>query len=77
MLRFVLSFVAFVPVFLLGMILAPFLPLFAGWIKTVGPVQFSFEAGWLLDIYVKDDANKSRHPRAVFGMSPLLRKALP
>ena len=47
------------------------------WIKTVGPVQFSFEAGWLLDIYVKDEANKSRHPKAAFFCSPLLRKALP
>lgn len=47
------------------------------WIKTVGPVQFSFEAGWLLDIYVKDEANKIQHPKAIFMCSPLIRRALP
>lgn len=46
------------------------------WVKTVGPVQFSLDAGWLLDIYVKNPANVSQHPRAVLMCSPLLRKAL-
>jgi hypothetical protein len=38
-----------------------------------GRVNVSFEAGWLLDVYVKDDAAKQKHPRAIFMCSPQIK----
>lgn len=43
------------------------------WVKMFGRVNVSFEAGWLLDIYVKDDAAKQKHPRAIFMCSPQIK----
>ena len=43
------------------------------WIKTVGRVQISFESGNLLDVYVKDETNKTREPLAIFCFTPALR----
>lgn len=43
------------------------------WVKTFGKLQISLDAGWMLDVYVKDPATFDRHPRAVFMCAPLLR----
>lgn len=43
------------------------------WVKVFGRLQLSFEAGWLLDVYLKDDKAIERLPRAPFSFSPLVR----
>lgn len=43
------------------------------WVKMFGRVNVSFEAGWLLDVYVKSEEAKAKHPRAVFMCSPQIK----
>ena len=45
------------------------------WCKKVGPKVLSFEAGWLLDVYIKDPAAKLLHPRATFQFQPQIKTA--
>lgn len=45
------------------------------WCKKVGTKVLSFEAGWLLDIYIKDPAAKLLHPRATFQFQPQIKTA--
>lgn len=45
------------------------------WCKKVGTKVLSFEAGWLLDIYVKNPAERERTPRAPFQFQPQIKTA--
>lgn len=42
------------------------------WVKTFGRLQLSFEAGWLLDVYVNNPASMILQPRAPFLGEPHL-----
>ena len=43
------------------------------WCKRVGNRVLNFEAGWLLDIYIKDESAKQTHPLATFQFQPQLK----
>lgn len=43
------------------------------WVKEFGPLQISFEAGWLLDVYVKDSQAIHHQPKAIFMFEPTIR----
>ncbi len=43
------------------------------WVKELGPLQLSFEAGWLLDVYVKDPQAIHYQPKAIFMFEPTIR----
>lgn len=43
------------------------------WVKMLGHVQLSIDAGWMLDVYVNDQGAKARHPRAAFGLQPQIK----
>lgn len=45
------------------------------WCKKVGRKVLSFEAGWLLDVYLKDYAARQRYPRAPFQFQPQIKTA--
>lgn len=45
------------------------------WCKKVGRKVLSFEAGWLLDIYVKDASKLQKEPRAPFQFQPQIKTA--
>lgn len=45
------------------------------WCKKVGPKVLSFEAGWLLDVYVKDAKYAEKAPVAPFQFQPQLKTA--
>lgn len=45
------------------------------WCKKVGTKVLSFEAGWLLDIYVKDASKLQKEPRAPFQFQPQIKTA--
>ena len=45
------------------------------WCKKLGPKVLSFEAGWLLDVYLKDDNAKVTQPRAPFQFQPQIKTA--
>lgn len=42
-------------------------------IKTIGKFKFCFEAGWLLDVYLKDKDAFIKHPKAQFIFQPQLK----
>lgn len=43
-------------------------------VKEGGGVQWSFEAGWLLDVYVKDPQAVASKPKALFVFQPGIRR---
>ena len=45
------------------------------WCKQVGPKVLSFEAGWLLDVYVKDAQYAKQAPLATFQFQPQIKTA--
>lgn len=45
------------------------------WVKVLFGLQFSFEAGWLLDVYLKDRQAIHYQPRAIFHFQPRLVRA--
>lgn len=45
------------------------------WCKKVGPKVLSFEAGWLLDVYLKDAQAVLTQPKAPFQFQPQLKTA--
>ena len=45
------------------------------WCKQVGAKVLSFEAGWLLDVYVKSPANAAKAPLATFQFQPQIKTA--
>lgn len=45
------------------------------WVKVWAGRQWSFEAGWLLDVYVKEPALMTQRPRAPFSFQPRCVKA--
>lgn len=45
------------------------------WVKEWRSLQLSFEAGWLLDVYLKDRQAVHYQPKATFMFQPGLRKA--
>lgn len=44
------------------------------WCKRVGPVILNFEAGWLLDVYIKDAQAIMHHPKAAFQFQPQIKR---
>lgn len=45
------------------------------WCKKIGKKVLSFEAGWLLDVYLKDASAKLTHPKATFQFQPQIKTA--
>lgn len=45
------------------------------WCREWNWLIFNFEAGWLLDIYVKSEQAKIDHPRAAFQFQPQIKPA--
>lgn len=45
------------------------------WCKKVGTKVLSFEAGWLLDVYIKDQSAIIKQPRATFQFQPQIKTA--
>lgn len=45
------------------------------WCKQIGPKVLSFEAGWLLDVYVKDAQYAKQAPLATFQFQPQIKTA--
>lgn len=45
------------------------------WCKQVGPKVLSFEAGWLLDVYVKDAQYAKQAPLTTFQFQPQIKTA--
>ena len=45
------------------------------WCKQVGPKVLSFEAGWLLDVYVKDAQYAKQALLATFQFQPQIKTA--
>ena len=45
------------------------------WCKKIGSKVLSFEAGWLLDVYLKDDEAILKHPKATFQFQPQIKTA--
>lgn len=45
------------------------------WVKEWHGLQLSFEAGWLLDVYLKDRQAIHYQPKAIFMFQPGIRKA--
>lgn len=45
------------------------------WCKKVGTKVLSFEAGWLLDVYIKDQSAIIKQPRATFQFQPQVKTA--
>lgn len=45
------------------------------WVKVIFGLEISFEAGWLLDVYVKDPLAIHQQPRAPFLCQPHIRPA--
>jgi hypothetical protein len=43
------------------------------WCRKVWRFVFCFEAGWLLDVYIKSATAKTEHPRAVYQIQPQIR----
>lgn len=44
------------------------------WCKRVGPVVLNFEAGWLLDVYLKERNAVLAHPKATFQFQPQIKR---
>lgn len=44
------------------------------WVKEWRGLQFNFEAGWLLDIYLKDPQAVHYQPKAIFMFQPGIRR---
>lgn len=40
------------------------------WVNVIGKVIIEFEAGWLLDVYVKNNAYAEKAPKAVYMFQP-------
>lgn len=47
------------------------------WVKEWRGLQFSFEAGWLLDVYIKDRQAIHYQPKAIFMFQPSIRRIKP
>lgn len=45
------------------------------WCKKVGVKVLSFEAGWLLDVYIKDPSTLTKQSRATFQFQPQIKTA--
>lgn len=43
------------------------------WVKEWRGLEFSFESGWLLDVYLKDSQAVQYQPRAIFMFEPTIR----
>ena len=46
-------------------------------LKKIGSKVLSFEAGWLLDVYLKDASAFWKHPLATFQFQPQIKTAKP
>lgn len=47
------------------------------WVKEWRGLQFSFESGWLLDVYIKDRQAIHYQPKAIFMFQPSIRRIKP
>lgn len=44
------------------------------WVKEWRGLEFSFESGWLLDVYLKDSQAVHYQPKAIFMFEPTIRR---
>lgn len=77
MIRYLCLLAIYIVFYLVAMLLAPILPAFSSmrWCKKVGKKVLSFEAGWLLDVYLKDRLACHQSPLAPFQFQPQLKTA--